>query len=376
MSIESCLSIHFQDLAEPRMINKCDHLLLDIVMIAICATIANADTWEEMAEFGRSKADWFGKWLDLPKGIPSGSTIKRVFELLDPQAFQACFQNWVADVFQLSEGQVVAIDGKTARGTCDKTGKAHLHLVSAWASANALSLGQVKVADKKNEISAIPSLLEVLWLKGCIVTIDAMGCQKSISQAIREKEADYVLMVKKNQPKLFDYLETAFAQTALETWEQNGLSYAKTYDKGHGREEQREAWVLDDAHLSHIGWQDCQSLIRLSRTRQEQGKEATNEISYYISSLAPQAVRLLAAIRSHWAIENNCHWLLDVVFHEDAARTRSRHADNNQALLRKIALNLLKQDPSKRSLKHKRYRASVNEDFLTQVLTSSFNLMP
>jgi predicted transposase YbfD/YdcC len=376
MTIESRLLVHFQNLPEPRIVKKCDHRLLDIVMIALCATIANADTWEEIAEFGRSKRQWFQSWLELPEDIPSASTFKRVFELLDAQAFQTCFQNWVAEVFQLSAGQVVAIDGKTARGTCDKSGKAHLHLVSAWASENALSLGQVKVADKTNEITAIPTLLDLLMLKGCIVTIDAMGCQKNISQAIREKEADYVLMVKKNHPKVYEYLEAAFAQTELETWAEKGLGYAKTYDKGHGREEEREAWVLPDAHLKELGWHDCQSIIRLARKRQEHGQAASLEIRYYISSLAPDAARLLAVIRAHWTIENNCHWLLDVVFHEDAARTRTRHADNNQALLRKIALNLLKQDHSKGSLNNKRYRAAVNEDFLTQVLTSSFNLMP
>jgi predicted transposase YbfD/YdcC len=368
MLAESRLMECFEELRDPRMVNKCDHNLLDIVMIAICATLGNADTWEDIAEFGRSKADWFGQWLSLANGIPSHDTFKRVFELLDAEVFAACFTRWVQAAFHLTEGQVIAIDGKTARGTCDKGGKAHLQVVSAWATANGLTLAQSKVAEHGNEISTIPSVLDLLILKGCIVTIDAIGCQKAMARQIREAQADYVLMVKGNQPKLYAWVERAFQEAA-------GLSdTCLTVDHGHGRLEQRDCRVLTDTQVRQQGWLDCQTLVQLVRTR-EQGGKTSVETSYYISSLAPRASLLLAAIRSHWGIENSCHWVLDVVFHEDAATTRTRNADHNQSLLRKFALNMLKKDTSKGSLKNKRYRASVNEDFLAGLVTSSFNLM-
>ncbi|HLA42754.1 MAG TPA: ISAs1 family transposase [Aggregatilineales bacterium] len=371
---DSRLRACFEDLPDPRMVKKCDHLLLDIVMIAICATLGNADSWEDMAEFGRSKEAWFKQWLSLPNGIPSHDTFKRVFERLDGQAFQSCFGTWVREVFEITAGQIIAIDGKTARGTCDKLGKAHLQVVSAWASENGLTLAQQKVTDGGNEISTIPALLDVLILKGCIVTIDAIGCQKAIARQIRTAQADYVLMVKQNQPGLYNYVENCFQSADKLSPLGDYTDYCQTLDRGHGRHEQRQCWVLSDTRAQAMGWQDCQTLVRLLRTRQE-GQATSTYTSYYISTLPPLAALLLGAIRGHWAIENSCHWVLDMIFHEDAARTRTRHADLNLALLRKFALNMLKQDPRKGSLKLKRYRASLNEDFLTQVLTSSFNLM-
>jgi predicted transposase YbfD/YdcC len=357
------------------MVKKCDHKLIDIVMIAICATIANADGWEDIGLFGESKKEWLKQWLSLPNGIPSHDTFKRVFENIDGEIFHQCFMNWVQAVFSRTEGQVIAIDGKTVRGTCDKSGKATLHVVSAWATVNHLTLGQVKVADKANEIVAIPDLLEILMLKGCIVTLDAIGCQKEIVKQIREKEADYIVTVKGNHPKLHQHLVTAF--TAADAGGFSGFSpdYCETLDTQHGRTEKRQCWVLDDQEAQRLGWQDCQTLVRIKRTTRHHDGKMSEETHYYISSLPSLASLLLASIRAHWGIENSCHWVLDVVFHEDASRTRSQNADDNLALMRKIALNLIRQHPAKGSLKGKRYRAALNEDFLLQVMLSSFNLM-
>lgn len=364
----------FGDLPDPRMVNKCRHLLVDIVVIGICATIANADTWEDIADFGQEKAAWLKRWLALPNGIPSADTFRRVFEQLDAQAFQTRFHHWVQTVFRVTEGQVVAMDGKVVRGTCDGQGQGGLHLVSAWASVNRLTLAQMKVSDKANEIVAIPQLLELLMLKGCIVTIDAIGCQKTIVSAIRQQQADYVITVKGNQPTLSRHLHTAFA-----TQDEVGFSgfspdYCQTEERGHGRWERRECWVLQDQRAHDLGWTDCHTLVRVKRTTQRGGK-LHEETHFYISSLPALASLILGAIRAHWGIENQCHWVLDVAFGEDASRTRSRNADDNLAVLRKIALNLVRQHPAKGALKRKRYRASLNEDFLFDVIQSSFNLM-
>jgi len=375
MTLNSQLVEHFRDLPDPRMVNKCAHRLLDIVMIAICATIADADSWEEIAAFGESKKAWLKQWLALPNGIPSPDTFQRVFAKLDAQAFHARFVAWVQTVFDVTEGQVIAIDGKTGRGTCDRQGQASLHLVSAWATDNQLTLAQVNVGAKANEISAIPTLLEVLVLKGCIVTLDAMGCQKTIVQQIREQEADYVVAVKGNQPTLHQHLLAAFAAADAVGWETSSPHYCTTLDDAHGRVEQRYCWVLADTAAQTLGWRDGRTLVRIRRVCLCDGVTVSDDTRYYISSLPPQASLLLGAVRAHWGIENGCHWVLDVIFGEDASRTRLRYADDNLALLRKIALNLLRQHPVKGSLKTKRYRAALNEDFLLEVMQSSFNLM-
>jgi predicted transposase YbfD/YdcC len=375
MGLDSQLVEHFKDLPDPRMVNKCDHLLLDIVMIAICATIADADSWDEIAEFGEGKRAWLEKWLALPNGIPSPDTFQRVFAKLDAQAFHARFLAWVREVFEITEGQVIAIDGKAGRGTYDRQGRGTLHLVSAWATVNQLTLAQVNVGEKANEIVAIPELLDLLMLKGCIVTVDAIGCQKTIVKQIRDKGADYVVAVKRNQPQLFAHVEGAFAAADEQEWIRSSPHYCQTLDDKHGRIEQRECWVLDDPTPEALGWQDGRTLVRIRRKTQRHDEQWTDETHYYLSCLPPQASLLLGTVRAHWNIENNCHWVLDVVFREDASRTRLQHADDNLALLRKIALNLIRQHPAKGSLKRKRYRAALDEDFLLEVIQSSFNLM-
>jgi len=375
MTLNSQLLEQFKDLPDPRMVNKCDHLLLDIVMIAICATIAGADDWGEIATFGQGKERWLKRWLSLPSGIPSADTFQRVFARLDAQAFHERFLAWVRAVFEVTEGQVIAIDGKAGRGTCDRQGQGTLHLVSAWATLNQLTLAQVNVGEKANEITAIPQLLELLMLKGCIVTIDAIGCQTKIVNQIREQGADYVVMVKGNQPKLLAYLEAAFAAADEHGWGQASPQYCATIDEGHGRVEHRECWVLADTQMQTQGWRDSCTLVRIRRQVQRGGKVAETT-HYYLSCVPPHASLLLGAVRAHWGIENNCHWVLDVVFGEDASRTRLRNADDNLALLRKIALNLLRQHPANASLKNKRYRAALDEHFLLDIMQSSFNFMP
>jgi predicted transposase YbfD/YdcC len=375
MALESQLMEHFKDLPDPRMVKKCDHLLIDIVMIAICATIADADSWEDIAAFGEGKQEWLAQWLTLPNGIPSPDTFRRVFARLDADAFQQRFREWVADVFELTKGQVIAVDGKTGRGTCDAQGQSTLHLVSAWATLNQLTLAQVQVGEKANEIVAIPTLLDLLVLKGCIVTVDAIGCQKTIVQQIREQDAEYVVTVKGNQPKLQQQIAATFAAADAQGWAWSSPQYCETLDDRHGRIEQRQCWVLADTQVRALGWQDCQTLVRIRRLVQRAPGKTSDETHYYITSLPPQASLILGAVRAHWGIENGCHWILDVIFHEDASRTRLQHADENLALLRKIALNLIRQHPAKGSLKGKRYRAALNEAFLLQVLQSSFYLM-
>lgn len=253
--------------------------------------------------------------------------------------------------------------------------KGGLHLVSAWASANRLTLAQMKVTDKANEIVAIPQLLELLMLKGCIVTIDAIGCQKSIVSAIRQQQADYVITVKGNQPTLHRHLQHAFATQDAIGFSGFSPDYCQTEERGHGRWERRECWVLSDQRAWELGWTDCHTLVRIKRTTQRGSGKPSEETHFYITSLPALASLILGAVRAHWGIENQCHWLLDVAFGEDASRTRSRNADDNLAVLRKIALNLLRQHPAKGALKRKRYRAALNEDFLFDVIQSSFNLM-
>lgn len=361
------LETYFSDLPDPRIDAKCDHRLLDIVLIAICAVIAGAESWDEIALFGETKVAWLKQWLELPNGIPSHDTFERVFRKLDANAFQARFLAWVQGVFQVTTGQVIAIDGKTVRGTRDSRGKATLHLVSAWASANGISLGQLKVDGKSNEITAIPELLQLLVLKGCIVTIDAMGCQTDIAEQIVQQEADYVLAVKKNQGTLYQHLEETFALVDDPRFRRSPPDYAETLERGHGRIEKRQCWALSDREAQAKGWAGCQTLVRVQRERQLPGK-TERETAYFITTLPAQASRLLACTRAHWSIENSLHWVLDLVFNEDHARTRTGDGAENLALLRRIALNLIKKHPAKGSLKGKRYRAALDEAFLLDVL--------
>lgn len=364
---------HFSALEDPRDDNR-RHRLLDIVIIAICAAICGADSWEDVELFGEAKYDWFKGFLELPHGIPSHDTFGRVFALLDAERFQACFVDWVQAVGQLTKRQVVAVDGKTLRRSHDReNGKEAIHMVSAWASENGLVLGQMKVDDKSNEITAIPQLLDVLEVAGCIVTIDAIGCQTKIVEKIVEKQADYVLPVKENQGKLYETLQQLFDNPDEMRWV--SCAHHKTVDKDHGRIEIRECWTTSDAdYLRYIAtfaeWRSLRSIAMVQAERRI-GEQRTVERRYFISSLEPHAQPLLRATRGHWGIENKVHWILDVAFREDDCRVRKGNGAQNFAVLRHIALNLLKREKTALcSIHSKRLKAGWDHAYLLKVLTA------
>jgi predicted transposase YbfD/YdcC len=368
------LTTHFASLKDPRVDRTKLHPLLSVVTIAICAVIAGADTWDEIAEFGRSKATWFAAFLDLPHGIPSHDTFNRVFAALDPKQFQAGFMSWMEAVTSVLPAQVVALDGKTVRHSHDRfAGKKAIHMVSAWASLNRLVLAQVKVDDKSNEITALPELLRQLALAGCIVTIDAMGCQREIAKQIIGQGADYVLALKENQGNLCQDVQDSFTQARVSQFEQIAHDHAQTVDKGHGRIEIRRHWVItDNDHLAWLQaghkWPGLQA-IGMVEAERRLGAERSTQTRYYVLSRPLTAEAFGEAVRSHWGIENQVHWVLDMAFREDQSRIRQGVAAENFVVLRHIALNLLKQAQAKRlSIKAKRLKAGWDNDFLLQVL--------
>jgi predicted transposase YbfD/YdcC len=371
--ISAGIEQYFSNLEDPRVDRTKLHKLVDILVIAICAVIAGADNWEDIEEFGKARQEWLQTFLELPNGIPSHDTFNRVFARLDPAQFQGCFINWITAVSQLVGGQVIAIDGKVLRRSHDKgIGKAAIDMVSAWATANHLVLGQVKVDEKSNEITAIPQLLEVLEVSGCIVTIDAMGCQTEIAEKIIEQEAQYVLALKENQGNLYADVVQLFDDLEHSGYKAYEHDYAKTVNKNHGRIETRECWTISDpAILQHLrGFANWKGLVTVSRIRAERqvGAERSCEDRYHIASLSG-AARVLHAVRSHWGIENQLHWILDLAFDEDRCRVRKDHGPENFAILRHIALNLLKQEKTcKRGIKGKRLLAAWKQSYLLKVL--------
>ena len=362
---------HFAELTDPRIDRSKLHELLDIVALAICAVIAGAESWDDIEEFGHAKHDWLKTFLALPNGIPSHDTTRRLFERLDPDAFQRCFLGWIETLHEATEGQVIAIDGKTLRRSFDKAkGKSALHLVHAWATANHLLLGQVAVDEKSNEITAIPKLLKVLEIAGAIVTIDAMGCQKEIAHTIRERKAHYVLALKANHGHLYEQVVAFFDRACARRLKGPDLRYHRAWDEGHGRDECRRCWATSD--LSWLEgreeWTDLKSVAMIEAERFV-GDAVFVETRYYLSSLSNDAQVLNEAVRSHWGVENSLHWVLDVTFHEDSSRIKKENAPENFGLLRRLALCLLKNEStSKLSIKGKRLRASWDEDYLLRVL--------
>jgi predicted transposase YbfD/YdcC len=374
--MDSPLLTHFAELNDPRVERSKRHKLIDIIAITLCGVICGAETWVDIAAFGQAKQAWLKQFLELPNGIPSHDTFGDVFARLDPEAFQRCFAEWVQAVVEVSAGQVVAIDGKTLRGSGDTVlGKRAIHMVSAWASGNGLVLGQVKVDDKSNEITAIPALLRVLALKGCIVTIDAMGCQTEIAAQIVEQEADYVLSLKENQGRLYQDVKELFEYALNLRQPPFALDHVRVVEKAHGRLEIRECWTLTDANgfpalRTSADWKGLQTLVMVRRERRVQGK-VSQETAFYIASLAATAQRLLDCTRLHWSIENALHWVLDVAFHEDASQVRKDHAPQNFALIRHWALNLLKTDTTvKASLHTKRLTAGWDDSYLLRLLAN------
>jgi predicted transposase YbfD/YdcC len=342
------------------------HLLTDVLTIATCAVIGGADTWDDIAEFGNTKEAFFRRFLPLPNGIPSPDTFARVFAKLDPEAFACAFGRWMAAACKATGLVPIAIDGKSARAAKKATATGCLHLVSAWATANRLSLGQLSVPEGSNEIAVIPDLLRVLDLKGAIVTLDAAGCQAENAKIIREQGGHYVLAVKGNQPTLHEAVQAVFESAVEADFE--GIKYDthEEIEEGHGRREERYVTVIYDPEGLPEAWEDAKAVIHVGRERELAGRNASTS-HYYITSHAGAAEQLAELIRGHWGIES-MHWVLDVVFGEDDSRVRQGHAGANLAMVRKVALALLKRAPGKRTTPTKRLKAGWDDDYLLQVL--------
>lgn len=374
MSAPKTLKESFEDLPDPRIEKKTAHKLIDIVIIAICAVISGAESWTEIEMFGQEKEEWLRQYLELPNGIPSHDCFRYLFIKLDAKAFEERFQRWAHGIEKRLQGEGISIDGKKVRHSNDNyNGKTAIHMVSAWATEAEIVLGQTKVDDKSNEITAIPELLSVLELKGCIVTIDAMGCQKNIAHQIRQREADYILALKENQKELYADVTGIFEGVEQIDYQQVQHTYAKTVDNKHGRIEIRECWVITDEEWIRLiqqkpEWDGLNAIIKVSRSRKING-ETSQEDKYYIASLIAHAQLMLNRIRGHWGIENKVHWVLDVVFREDFSRVRVGNSAENFAVIRHIALNLLRREKScKRSIKAKRLKCALSKDYLATVV--------
>ena len=361
---------HFQDLQDPRVERTRRHPLINVVFMAVCGVLSGANSIAGIHEFAIDRRSWFSRYLDMSNGIPSEDTFGRVLARLDPGIFEKCLLSWIQTVQELTENRMVAIDGKTLRGSYDREGgRAAIHMVSAWAAENKLSLGQVVVAEKSNEITAIPELLQLLEVSGTLVTIDAMGCQKEIADRIRDRGGDYVLAVKQNQPKLYERVEKAINE-ALEEDAEN-LDEYQTVEKGHGRRETRTYAIVaapDGVDPEEL-WRDLSAVgIAISERVDSQGR-ASMETRYYILSRRITVQEFAEAVRGHWGIENNLHWQLDVSFREDECRVCRDHAPANLSVIRRFALGLLKRETScRKGIEIKRNKCAGNDEYREKVL--------
>ena len=384
------ISRHFATLADPRDAKKVEHRLVDILTITLCAVVCGADDWEALATFGELREAWLRTFLALPGGIPSHDTFGRVFRLLDPAELRRCLLAWVGAVVGAPTGDEVpapepggpgrpgvAVDGKTLRRSHDRaSGKGALHLISAWATERGLVLGQVATEEKSNEVTAIPALLKLLALEGAVVTIDAMGCQTAIAEQVVAQGADYVLALKDNQPTVHERVRLAFADAdaaAGTTLPLADLVPHTAVEKGHGRLERRRCLAIGDPeYLAYVdpagAWPGLTSVVRVESTRRI-GDAVSTEARHYLSSLPADAALLQRVIRGHWGVENRLHWVLDVAFREDDCRVRADHAPENLALVRHIALNLLRRDPARRiGIANSRFKAALDPTYLRSLL--------
>ena len=368
---------YFASVADPRIERSRLHPLTSVLVLSLCAVVCGADSFVAIEHFGRAREAWLKTVLHLPNGIPSHDTIGRIFALLDPKALEEAFRRWTAAIATLTKGEVVAIDGKTLRRsfqTADRT--AFVHMVSAWAAGNRMVLGQIKTDDKSNEITAIPRLLELLRIEGCLVTIDAMGCQKEIASKIVDRGADYMLGVKDNQPTLSATISGIFEEALRDRDFPTSANHHTTTEKAHGRTDVRRCWTMDidpECGASFDEWTKVKSIVLVERERTVGGKTSIERSHYITSRPRISAKAALAATRAHWGIENQLHWVLDVAFREDDCRVRAGHAAENFAVIRHIAVNLLKTVPGgldgkKLGVKNKRLLAGWHDGYLLRVL--------
>lgn len=365
------LKEHFEKLTDERQAGKIRYNLLEIVIMTVCAVMAGCDVWDDIADFCRVKEEWFKESLNmtLENGIPSHDTLARVWGMVRPQEFEECFRSWVASVCQKTKGEIISIDGKTLCGSTGE-GKNPIHMVSAWAHEQQMVLGQLATDEKSNEITAVPNLLKVLDISGCIITADAMSCQKEIVCKIVSNNAEYVLGLKGNQANLhkdtIDYFSMAVSDKKLYPETQ----HTQTLDKGHGRVETRDYYLVNtlDWLESRDEWSGLRGL-GMVHAKVSDGEKVTEENRYYITSLTDVNV-FAGAVRAHWGIENSLHWCLDMTFKEDYSRIRKDHSAENMAVVRHLALDILKQYPEKISLARKRRRCSYDDAFLASVLLS------
>ncbi|QAU23227.1 ISAs1 family transposase [Dyella sp. M7H15-1] len=361
---------HFSRIEDPRIERHKRHDLMDILVLVVCAVISGAEGWLAIQEFGYNKLDWLRRFVPLRHGVPSHDGIAYVMARLSPTQFTRCFCDWVASIKTELGDEVIAIDGKTVRGSQNRRhGRKPLHLVSAWATSSRLVLGQEATDEKSNEITAIPRLLELLELKGCIVMLDAMGCQRDIAAQIVEQGGEYVIGLKGNQDNLYEAVQDFFTTAHASDFQGVTHDYREETDKGHGRLETRKYWITPclDTLPAPEQWRGLQSIGMVKRECIQDGKQ-TCETRYFIAAIAPDAQRFAHAVRGHWGIENGLHWCLDVTFREDESRLRTGAAPAIMASIRHLVLNLFQQEPSKGSIKQKRLRAAWSDEFRSKVL--------